>query len=231
MNLKSYKILPDQIRIDRRILARLLGYSGGNLPEPYPELIEHELGFLSDCDDIPGGYRIFEGVAIDLKNGILNTGDIDFKVGHTIAGFLKGSESLAFFFCTAGRKISERSDQLMKEGQVLEGYICDLLGSLAVEAAMDVMAGELRREAEQSGLRVTNRYSPGYCGWQVSEQHKLFELFPPGFSPVTLTPSALMVPVKSVSGVIGLGKTVKYRKYLCDACNSQNCIYRNIKYI
>ena len=231
MNLKSYKILPDQIRIDRRILARLLGYSGGNLPEPYPELIEHELGFLSDCDDISGGYRTMEGVAIDLKNGILNTGDGVFKVGHTIAGFLKGSESLAFFFCTAGRKISERSDQLMKEGQVLEGYICDVLGSLAVEAAMDVMAGELREEAEQSGLRMTNRYSPGYCGWQVSEQHKLFELFPPGFSPVTLTPSALMVPVKSVSGVIGLGKTVKYRKYLCDACNSQNCIYRNIKYI
>ena len=28
------------------------------------------------------------------------------------------------------------------------------------------------------GLRITNRYSPGYCDWRVSEQQSLFRLLP-----------------------------------------------------
>ncbi|MCK7538940.1 MAG: hypothetical protein MZV63_52410 [Marinilabiliales bacterium] len=47
---------------------------------------------------------------------------------------------------------------------------------------------------------ITNRFSPGYCGWDVAEQHKLFSFFKDNFCGITLTESALMNPVKSVSG-------------------------------
>jgi hypothetical protein len=30
--------------------------------------------------------------------------------------------------------------------------------------------------------------------------------------------------------VIGIGKEVSFNKYICHACSSVNCIYRNIKY-
>jgi hypothetical protein len=38
-----------------------------------------------------------------------------------------------------------------------------------------------------------------------------------------------MEPVKSVSGVIGIGSEVKFRPYTCNKCDDTNCIYRKFK--
>ena len=55
----------------------------------------------------------------------------------------------------------------------------------------------LERYVAPEGLRITNSYSPGYCGWNVSEQHALFSLLPEGFCGVRLCESGLMLPIKS----------------------------------
>jgi hypothetical protein len=60
----------------------------------------------------------------------------------------------------------------------------------------------------------------------VAEQHALFALLPPQFCGISLGESALMHPVKSVSGIIGVGPEVKYSDYLCDVCNVSDCTYR-----
>jgi len=91
------------------------------------------------------------------------------------------------------------------------------------------MQEELRAAAAARGKMITNRFSPGYCGWDVAEQHKLFGFFKDNFCGITLTESALMKPVKSVSGIIGIGRDVKYAPYQCHACEDKNCIYRNRK--
>jgi len=39
----------------------------------------------------------------------------------------------------------------------------------------------------------------------------------------------LMNPIKSVSGLIGIGRDVKYSPYQCNLCDSKNCIYHNRK--
>ncbi|UCE26659.1 MAG: hypothetical protein JSW52_09965, partial [Candidatus Coatesbacteria bacterium] len=49
------------------------------------------------------------------------------------------------------------------------------------------------------------RYSPGYCGWDISGQKKLFEYLKPNDVGITLRESYLMEPLKSVSGVIVAG--------------------------
>jgi hypothetical protein len=75
-------------------------------------------------------------------------------------------------------------------------------------------------------MKITNRYSPGYCDWNVGEQHKLFSFFPDNYCGIRLTPSALMDPVKSVSGIIGIGENVKRNDYTCRVCDMKDCIYR-----
>jgi cobalamin-dependent methionine synthase I len=132
--------------------------------------------------------------------------------------------------CTAGKTISERSVKLLKGEDPVLGYVYDVMGSAIADAAGDRMQLFLKQESELSGERITNRYSPGYCQWNVSDQHKLFALFPGSPSGVILTPSALMLPVKSISGVIGIGRNVKYRDYQCDLCTSENCIYRKTSF-
>jgi hypothetical protein len=89
------------------------------------------------------------------------------------------------------------------------------------------MQNELEKTMISCGKKITNRYSPGYCGWDVAEQHKLFRLVPGNFCGIRLTESALMDPIKSISGIIGIGENVKFNKYTCNLCDFKNCRYRN----
>ena len=117
----------------------------------------------------------------------------------------------------------------MKEGDLLKSYVYDVVGSEIVEAAADLMQDELEKAMAVGGRKITNRFSPGYCGWDVVEQHKLFRLIPGNFCGIRLTPSALMDPVKSVSGFIGIGENVKRLPYTCSFCDMKDCLYRKKK--
>ena len=142
---------------------------------------------------------------------------------------IKRATRLVIFVCTAGNKISERSKQLMDEGDLLNGYVFDSFGSLVVETAMDLIQNNLKEKLLSSKLNITNRYSPGYCGWDIAEQQKLFSMLPEKFCGIELNDSCLMSPIKSVSGIIGIGESVKFSSYTCNICDSQNCIYRKLR--
>ena len=56
-------------------------------------------------------------------------------------------------------------------------FIADALGSVIAEKTADVMERHLQESIEKLQWQHTNRFSPGYCGWHVSEQQLLFPLF------------------------------------------------------
>ena len=114
----------------------------------------------------------------------------------------------------------------MLERDLLRGYLYDVIGSEIVESTADLMQESLKTEMAARHTKITNRYSPGYCGWDVAEQHKLFQLIPDNFCGIRLTESALMDPVKSVSGMIGIGDNVRMNPYTCRLCDLKDCIYR-----
>jgi len=101
-----------------------------------------------------------------------------------------------------------------------------MIGSEVVEAAADKMHEMLCEEMQEIGLKISNRYSPGYCGWDVSEQKKLFQFFPEKYCGIQLLESCLMTPIKSISGIIGIGPYIHFRGYNCGQCEMENCIYR-----
>ena len=160
-----------------------------------------------------------------------------FKPGRIILGQLKGSEALCWFVATAGQEFEGFQRRLMQQGDMLRVYLANEIGSILVETAADRMEELLQEQLTPKGLYRTNRYSPGYCGWEVNEQPLLFQLFAPSGTGnnsdgiptpcgIHLTDSCLMVPIKSVSGVIGIGHSVRRRDYLCGHCNLQNSCYR-----
>ena len=104
------------------------------------------------------------------------------------------------------------------------------MGSEIVESAMDSIQFSLEEELKSHGLYITNRYSPGYCGWNVADQQKLFTFFPKNFCDIKLSDTSLMYPIKSISGIIGIGKEVKKDNYPCKLCDDKNCIYRGKRY-
>ena len=226
--IKEFSFRFDELVLDLPLLEQSLGFGEGPLPEPIDEYLAEALAFAVDLPDIRCAYRLVDlDEPVHRGHKIVAEG-IEFHVGHTVRHELKKSERLAFFICTAGAVISERSKALLLDGDPVLGYVYDLVGSFVAESAGDKMQEILLEQVSSSGEKITNRYSPGYCQWSVSEQHKLFSLFPDRCCGVSLTPSALMHPVKSISGVIGVGKEVKFREYRCAVCSSTDCVYRQI---
>jgi hypothetical protein len=178
---------------------------------------------------IKGGYQVFDKLAFNQERQEITIGDITFDVKKVVFNMLRRSSKIAVFVCTAGDQIHELSRQYMAEGDMLKGYVYDLFGSLVVESAMDLVQNSLKSDLNSEGLTLTNRYSPGYCGWTVDQQKNLFALFHPEFDFVKLSDSCLMQPIKSVSGFIGIGHDVKYNDYTCHICDSSNCLYKNLK--
>ena len=228
--MRQYKIELDNLNISKSQIERAMGFEPGNSPNPFPGLINEVLDIANTYCSIEGGYVVKEDIRFNLKNHILIVGIVDFSVQKIVINQVRKSEKVALFVCTAGPEIGEWSKQLMSEGETLKGYIIDVVGSEIVESAMDSIQNSLEEEMKHQGLFITNRYSPGYCGWNVSEQQKLFTFFPDGFCGVKLSDTSLMYPIKSVSGIIGIGKDVEKNNYPCKLCDDKNCIYRGRRY-
>lgn len=152
-----------------------------------------------------------------------------FHLNKMVCSALNNSTEVAFFICTCGGKVELYAKQLMKDGHTLEGLIVDLAGSEIAEGVADFIHKKIESDMAEYGLKITNRYSPGYCNWQVSEQQKLFSLLTENNCGVQLTTSSLMLPIKSVSGIVGIGKNVKNMGYSCAICETDHCLYRDKK--
>ena len=164
---------------------------------------------------------------LDEADSILETMGRKLMLGKVIARQLRGSERYAFFVATAGVAFEEYQQKLMAAGDMVKVFIADAVGSVIAEKAADCMEQGLETLLEPLGWKHTNRFSPGYCGWDVSGQQQLFKMFPDG-KPcgVTLSASSLMTPIKSVSGVIGLGPKVRKLEYSCGLCGLTQCYKR-----
>jgi hypothetical protein len=217
------------IKIDISHIENVIGSEKGENRELVRAMIGDVLANAAKICDIKAEYTVCREVSFIDELKSLRVNDIDFSIGKIIWGQIRKSDSVAFFLCTAGEEIGELSRKLMKEKDFLTGYIYDVAGSEIVEAAADLMQSELKAQMGKENSNITNRFSPGYCGWNVSEQQKLFRVLPGNYCGITLTESSLMNPIKSVSGVIGIGENVKFRPYTCNLCNDTNCIYRRMK--
>ena len=225
MSMTEYHFRYDELLPDLQNFHAVLGFPDHSLPAPFDSYFQEALDFASELDDMMAACTWVDSFHMEPAKGIIRAGGQSFYIGKTLCKELRHSEKLIFFVCTAGKIISAKAAELLNGADPARGYIFDQAGIFLTEAAGNRMQ-LLIQEALSPGERMTNRYSPGYCHWDVADQRQLFSLFPPAPCGVTLTSSLLMNPVKSISGVIGIGKSVSYRDYPCALCLSTNCIYR-----
>ena len=226
---KSFQFDFKELKLNSSQIEAVLGYKEGEDRELVTSLIEEILSESQEICNIKAEYKVFENIHFDNETKSVTIDNIIFQVKKIVYTQLKKADSVALFLCTAGQEIGTRSRKAMHDRDFLKGYIYDVVGSEIVEATADLLQEDLERKMSCSGIKITNRYSPGYCGWDVTEQHKLFQLIPENFCGISLTPSALMDPVKSLSGIIGIGEDVKRNPYFCNFCDLKDCINRKIK--
>ena len=140
----------------------------------------------------------------------------------------KGASSLALYVFTLGDRIGRYLQQLMRENEYPLGFILDAIASESADKASAV--AEVKFNEQTSTPRARTRtllYSPGYCGWHLTAQRKLFEHLHPESIGVTLNDSCMMMPTKSVSGVLVAGKPSIHRHgqnfEFCPECRNPAC--------
>lgn len=215
--------------IDRNEVLRYLGYPEGVAPN------ERIAGILDDWIDQASRiaapraiYRVLPVVDKNRKSLRVETtaGFTEFR--GAIGEYLGPSLSIAVFIATAGPQVERLASKLLREGDDLGAMVLNAVGAERAEAAEAVVIRQLREMAGPAGLAPTLPYSPGYCGMKLVEQRKLFSLLDTQWVGVTLTPDCLMQPIKSVSGLIGLGLAadVVTTGSSCDRCEHHNCNMR-----
>jgi len=229
MQKSIFRFIFSDLKISVAQIERFMGYMEGESHEPVAELTGKLLKEAESVCSISAEYRIYPVEKLNDAEKSIGISGLVFNVRKIIYSQIKKADSVAIFLCTAGSAIGNLSRKAMKDGDLLTGYIYDAIGSEVVESAVDLMQENLQQEMNSAGKKITNRYSPGYCGWDVVEQQKLFHLMPGNFCGVTLNDSSLMNPEKSVSGFIGIGENVKYNHYTCTICDMKDCIYRKQK--
>jgi hypothetical protein len=176
-----------------------------------PEALYTERGIKEICDDTL----------------ILND-DMKFKSNGLIHAVRK-CQKVIVFLVTIGKKLDWKIDKLMNEKRLTEAYLLDSIGSVAVEEAAAGLQRVIDEDLQNQFKKTSLRFSPGYCDWKLQEQKMIFNILDADLVGVKLSPSYLMSPRKSISGIFGIGneKDMKYYKTNpCYFCELKNCIAR-----
>ena len=104
----------------------------------------------------------------------------------------------------------------------------DSVGSGAVESLAEHVNDLLCQQGIARGVRVTNRISPGYGGWDVGEQNLLFPFIDGAPVGVELNAACFMTPEKSITLLVGAGPEarVDHDFNQCARCWMAGCAYR-----
>ena len=144
------------------------------------------------------------------------------------------SKSPALFAVTVGSQLTHKIADLFNHHDYAIASMLDAVASVGCEKVAGKLESLYHQHLKSNTLidsaEVTLMFSPGYCGWHISAQQKLFELLKPEEIDITLNDSYLMIPLKSISGVFISGERDLFKiedKYsFCTECKNHTCIDR-----
>jgi hypothetical protein len=152
--------------------------------------------------------------------------------GTVVGRVFPRATAMALFVATVGEHLPARIGRLFDEGALAEAWMLDAVASAATDLLADTLAGRFAAALAERGegdLAVLP-YSPGYCGWPTQGQRSLFDTLRPAEIGVSLNDSCLMLPLKSVSGLLLAGESGIHRFSpdlpVCHACQTHECTRR-----
>ena len=201
--LKSYQI----DALDRKEVLRYLGYRG---QEVTPELDARLDAAIASClaigrarasiavYDVAGREELPDGTPqVTLADTALTL------VGTSMQRHMRGARKVGVLAVTLFRSVERELKRLSltdRLGQVL----FDAAATTMVERAADAAEATLVGMAAREGLYTNFRFSPGYGDMPMQTQHVLLDALDARRLGITLSPTLLMTPTKSVTAVVGM---------------------------
>ena len=204
--------------------VRYLGYGSHAIDDDTLALIGSSFEELERTAGRRIIYRIFD-VSFQGETGLkIGTMEVD---SRNLRRNLDGCRNVIVLGATLGAGV----DMLLRRYSLTDMARVVVLQACAaalLEEYLDECQEELRLEQEAQGLYLRPRFSPGYGDFPIECQRDLIRVLDCARSiGLTLTEGCMMAPSKSVTAVIGAGRTViRCHRQGCESCEKIDCIYR-----
>jgi hypothetical protein len=219
---------------------RLLGYPTRHVVEGRPSELADAARQWYDQNGRPWIYaRQFD--KLDLANDQVIIGGTEFSSKQLFDQFAEARvESAVVLAVSAGRECEENAWQLWQQSKPDEYFFMEIFGSAVVEHLVTLASGRICGWADQHQMMALPHYSPGYSGWDIADQNKLWDLVRQNSSSsfggkLTVLDTGMLKPKKSLLAVFGLtrhlDKARKLAKLIpCENCSLPRCQYRRGPY-
>ncbi len=211
-------------QIDRKQVCHYIGYDADYKPPArILSLIDEYVENAHHLIEPSYSYTIWDIKRVQ-DSSVFIGGSIAFE-SQVIARLLEQCHKVAVLLVTIGNHLEEMVSWLAEDGLVLQSAVLDAIGSDAAERVADFVQGRIGEVANDQGLVISQRFSPGYCDWDISQQKMVFRAVNGDLAGIRLTEECLMIPRKSVSGIIGIGlphaEVENYNP--CKTCDRYDC--------
>jgi hypothetical protein len=186
-------------------------------------------------------FYVREMHALELADGKLRVDGTEFSSRQLHDQFAGAQANRTVLVAvSAGRECEERAQQLWRESKPDEYFFMEMFGSAVVEHLVTVTSGRICGWADQQGAAALPHYSPGYSGWDISDQIKLWNLLRQNGirhfdGRLEVLETGMLRPKKSLLAVMGLTRNLekargRARWIPCEACSLPHCQYRRAPY-
>ena len=234
-----FDISPDH-NVQESEYKRLLGFPGDYVLDARPrELAEGARQWYGEQ-----GRPWIYAREIDTLNstgGLLQVGGTTFSSPQLLDDFKRaGVHSAVLVAVSAGRECEQQAHEFWRQGKPDEYFFMEMFGSAVVEHLIAVASGRICGWADEQGMVALPHYSPGYTGWDVADQTRLWQVIRqsnghdfPGELEVMET--GMLRPKKSLLAVLGLTRHLEKVKPFaklvpCENCSLPGCQYRRAPY-
>lgn len=117
------------------------------------------------------------------------------------------ARELLLMICTLGHAMDRRVVEYSRAGLPAHAYFLDVAGTCIIEAAGRRLVKMVKKQVQRAGLETTIPLGPGHSYWNnLLDQRTIYDLLEPRELGVTILNSGLMLPKKSLSMVVGIGR-------------------------
>lgn len=225
----AMEVLRDfKIKIDKEYILRYMGYKGDKSISPaLEEELNEQIKLAKDLIEPALVYAEYPIEPDQEKYGIWVNKSKLWK-SKFVSQYLKNCNEAVIFVSTIGPKLPAEIEKAFSQGDYLKAMVLDAIADNAIENVNRQFWLRLVNRAIKNGNGITGLLSPGHSDWDILHQKELFELVDASAIGVMLTDTCLMIPIKSTSGIYGIGKDIGISKssHNCDMCPIKNCFMR-----
>ncbi len=219
---------------------RLLGYpSDYILQEQVRDLMDATIRWYAQ-NGKPWIYAR-QAAKLEISGGRLKVDEIEFTSKRIHDQLIDAqAQRIVMVAVSAGKSLEEKARQLWKEEKPDEYCFMEVYGSAVVEHLITIAGARLCEWGDQQRMAVLPHYSPGYPGWDISDQDGLLRLirqkkthdFP---EEIHVLESGMLQPKKSLLAIFGITPHLERVQRLttlvpCENCSMPSCQYRRVPY-